>query len=273
VRDRIRRHKPYREAHELTGDDNSSIVVSRKMQYFGADVPVKILVDGETATRLWIGQSKMIATSAGSHVVAAQGAWGPTQSVEITIDVGETQATYLRLSLTGGTTGQWRLERREIDDAPAVTYTCQISELSRSEVVVGEETRRIDNSRGVSTIVRKFKISREWTRSFTFDTERTTTRGAQAGIDFTGASIRGQIETSIRDYYRTSEQERHLFEDEVTISIAPQTLTRAVFTWKEIRQNGYVDLRRDDLVVAQVPFEIIIGLSFDQQQIDERSQM
>lgn len=65
-------------------------------------------------------------------------------------------------------------------------------------------------------------------------------------------------------------EERETFEEEVTFSIPPRTRCKVVFFWKELRQTGIVRFAGSGFD-ARIPYEVVRGLTFDQQQIDEQA--
>jgi hypothetical protein len=138
----------------------------------------------------------------------------------------------------------------------------------RYEVDLGRpETRVIDNSGGTSSVVRTFRLSREWTRTLTTDTEKALK--ATAGLTIPWVKIKAEIEGALNQHFSHSFQERQSFEDTVVVTVAAHTKTTVLFSWKEIRQAGMVLMSRDGRQLLNVPFESVVGLSFDQKQIDQ----
>jgi hypothetical protein len=150
---------------------------------------------------------------------------------------------------------------------PPARITSKVLEGSRFEVAMGDETRTIDNSKSGSSTTRVVRLSREWSRTCTVDVEHATTGHGSAGLGLHLLDLKVEAEHTLRKTYSTSAEERETFEEEVTLNIGPRTRSEIVFSWKEIRQKGVVQLAGEDLDV-RIPYEAVVGLTFDQQQID-----
>jgi len=150
---------------------------------------------------------------------------------------------------------------------PPTMITSKVVEGSRFEVALGDETRTIDNSKSGSSTTRVVRLSREWSRTCTVDVEHATTGHGSAGLGLHLLDLKVEAERTLRTTYSTSSEERETFEEEVTLNIGPRTRSEIVFSWKEIRQKGVIQLTGEGLEV-RFPYEAVVGLTFDQQQID-----
>jgi hypothetical protein len=150
---------------------------------------------------------------------------------------------------------------------PPAAVTSKIVEGSRYEVSLGDETRTIDNSRSTSPTTRQVRLTREWARTCAVDAEHITTVHGSAGLRIHVLDLKAEAERTLRKNYSTTSEERETFEEVVTLNILEHTRSEIVFSWKEIRQKGTVQVAGEGFE-AQVPFEVVVGLTFDQQQID-----
>jgi hypothetical protein len=150
---------------------------------------------------------------------------------------------------------------------PPTTITSKVLEGSRFEVALGDETRTVDNSKSGSSTTRVVRLSREWSRTCTVDAEHATTGRGSAGLGLHLLDLKVEAEHTLRKTYSSSSQERETFEEEVTLNIGPRIRSEIVFSWKEIRQKGVIQLAGEGLDV-RFPYEAVVGLTFDQQQID-----
>lgn len=149
------------------------------------------------------------------------------------------------------------------------TISRVVVETDRYEFPVGDEVRTIDNSQGTSPIVRTFRLSREWTKSYTLGSEQSITVTKSVGYTSKLGEIRQQAGRTITQHYSTSGEERRAFEDTVTVTVAPRTCSEIAFAWKEIRQRGYVEQTgAATSITSRVPFELVLGLTYDPRQID-----
>ena len=151
--------------------------------------------------------------------------------------------------------------------SPSVPDTYTIMEGSRYEVPLGDETRTIDNSKSASSTMRVVRLTREWARTCTVDVEHITTVRGSAGLGIHVLNLKAEAERALRKSYSTATEERQSFAEEVTLNIAQHTKSEIVFSWKEIRQKGIVEIAAAGFE-ARIPYEVVVGLTFDQQQID-----
>jgi hypothetical protein len=238
--------------------------------------PWVISVDKKQFARLYKGgDSARVTVRPGNHVVRARvlAEWIP-QYVEslgnCEVTVGAGSILRIRVESIGGYpslfTDRPGAADRQSDEA---TFAADFQETRRQEVSIGDETREVDNSLGSSPIVRTFRVSREWARSVGSEIERTVSANAELAATVNIASLSAQVNAALRKKYSVSDDTRHKFEDEVVITVSPHTRSLIVFRWKEIRQTGVITPTSGTARGVAVPYHVIVGLTFDQQQIDE----
>jgi hypothetical protein len=81
------------------------------------------------------------------------------------------------------------------------------------------------------------------------------------------AALKAEAERTLTKHYSASVEDRRSFEEEVTLTIGAGIRSEIVFSWKEIRQGGTLVLRSDETAV-EIPFEVVVGVTFDQRQVD-----
>jgi hypothetical protein len=123
------------------------------------------------------------------------------------------------------------------------------------------------NSKSASSTTRVVRLTREWTRSYTIGSENVTTARGSARLGIHILDLTAEAERAVRKNYSASAGDRESFAEEVTLNIPPHTKSEIVFSWKEIRQNGTVRVTGDGFE-AVFPYEIVVGITFDQQQVD-----
>jgi hypothetical protein len=79
--------------------------------------------------------------------------------------------------------------------------------------------------------------------------------------------LKAEAERLVKNTYSVTSEERETFTEEVTLNIARHTKSEITFHWKAIPQKGVAQISRPDFEV-QIPYEIVVGLTFDQQQVD-----
>jgi hypothetical protein len=132
---------------------------------------------------------------------------------------------------------------------------------------MGEETRTVDNSKSSSQTSRVVWLTREWARTYTVDTEHNMTVRGSAGLSVHILDLKTEAERLVKNAYSVSTEERETFEEEVTLTVTKGTKSEITFFWKEIRHRGDVQISGAGFE-AQIPYEIVVGLTFDQQQVD-----
>ena len=145
---------------------------------------------------------------------------------------------------------------------------CIVIEGKRHEVLSGEETRSIDNSRSYASTTRVVRLTREWAKTYVLNVERAIAVRGSARSGIHGLTLKAEAEQTLKNTYSETSEERMVFEEVVTLNIAERTRSEIIFFWKEIRQEGIVRLSGKDFEV-QIPYEVVVGLTFDQQQVDE----
>jgi len=150
---------------------------------------------------------------------------------------------------------------------PATPTTSAVVEGSRYEIPLGDETRTIDNSKSSSSTMRVVRLTREWARTCAVDVDHITTVRGSAGLGLHVLTLKAEAERTLNKKYSATTEERETFEEEVTLNIGKNTKSEIIFSWKEIRQKGVVHIAGGDLEV-QIPYEVVAGVTFDQQQID-----
>jgi hypothetical protein len=151
--------------------------------------------------------------------------------------------------------------------SPQAPLTGRLIEGSRYEVQLGKETRTIDNSKSSSSTIRVVRLTREWAKTCTLDLEHDMTVRGSAGLSIHVLNLKAEAERLVKNTYSVTSEERETFAEEVTLNIAQYTKSEIVFLWKEIRQKGIAQISGANFE-AQIPYEIVVGLTFDQQQVD-----
>ena len=106
---------------------------------------------------------------------------------------------------------------------PQAPVTYHVIQGSRYEVPMGEETRTIDNSKSSSSTVRVVRLTREWAKTYTLDTERNMTVSGSAGLGIRVLDLKAEADRQVKNAYSVSSEERETFEEEVTLTIVKYT--------------------------------------------------
>jgi len=152
--------------------------------------------------------------------------------------------------------------------APPMAETITIVESDRSEEFIGEDRRVIDNSQSASTPTRTFSFSKEWSKTLVLEMEHATTGGATLTLGAKEvAALTASSEQKLRQTYSATESVRETSTEEVSCQAAAHQSLLVIVKWKRIWQHGYLTIEGREPMV-RVPFRVVVGATFDQQQID-----
>ena len=84
-------------------------------------------------------------------------------------------------------------------------------------------------------------------------------------------SIKTSFEETIRKQYSISEETKEVYSEEIEIEVSSSIKLNLVFQWKRIWQCGFIKFRNQNNEELKVPFRVVVGVTFDQLQIDENS--
>ncbi len=144
------------------------------------------------------------------------------------------------------------------------TRTVEVVETRRFEEPIGEEKRTIDNS-GPATSTRRIKVSKRWLRKYEMSAERAQSR--KFGGKLPKALIielSGEAETRLQRSYSVGGEEEQTFEEEIELTIPPRSIVTLVLSWKRIWQEGVVAVVQPDGERIEVPYRVVVGVTFDQ---------
>ena len=157
---------------------------------------------------------------------------------------------------------------------PSTASIWNISEIIKKgrsqEPIAGVEERLIDNSRSGSTVTKTLTIIREWSCTYTIehqhDHRTIDTRTVQVKDGITKAR---SVEDALRDRFAYTHGTKHVHEENVEVVIQPFKKMRVLLNWKNILEIGTIVLQDQYQARIELPFAIVIGVTFDQTQIDE----
>jgi hypothetical protein len=287
---------------------SAQVVIKRERAWSGSLLPWTVWLDGEKVGTVSVGGSFTVSVPPGQHdiVVSVQGL-GPfrikSEPFSFHAEAGDRVDLITQASLMSGRPKilqpgvadsqphladrlQQYAERWQEDSSPDVRshvptpagpaapapppqppVSGNVIEGSRYEVPMGQETRIIDNSKSSSSSTRTVRLTREWGKTCTLDTEHDMTVDGSAGLSIHVLDLKAKAERLVKDNYSVSSDEHETFEEDVTLTVAKKTKSEITFFWKEIRQKGVVQISGADFQ-AKIPYEIVVGLTFDQQQVD-----
>jgi hypothetical protein len=138
------------------------------------------------------------------------------------------------------------------------------------EQPVGTDSKVLDNSRSESTLTRSLKVSREWSCTYSVEHERTHRTVDTKSLRIRDSGERSRtIEDILRDRFGYVEGRRQTYEENVQVVAPPRKKVTVLFHWKNILEVGVVVLQNQFEQTAELPFAIVVGLTFDQEHYDD----
>lgn len=144
----------------------------------------------------------------------------------------------------------------------------EVIETDQFEEPLGEEARVIDNRHSATGVTRSVRASREWSRTLSIGSDQTRTYGGEVGGGVAWLKVKGNVEQELKRSYSTEASTKQEFSEEITITVPERTSVRLVLRWKRIWQRGVVRVTEADGVVYDVPFQVVVNITFDQSQHD-----
>jgi len=166
---------------------------------------------------------------------------------------------------------RWLLLKDDVAvDAPK-TEIVEVVETERSEEFLGDDRRIVNNAESANQITRSFSFSREWSKSCQLDIERAQggSKGLNLGVKDT-AALTLTAETKLRQTYSVSQDSKEVCTEEVSCQVSAHTNVTIVVRWKRIWQHGLIKATQNGVPLL-IPFRVAVAMTFDQQQIDEKS--
>ena len=154
-----------------------------------------------------------------------------------------------------------------VEDDPIISNPVEIR---REEEPQGAEHRIIDNSRSPVSVTRQVLIRQEWIKTYKIDFENTLTVGGEGSVGTELlAKLKFKIEDKIKLGYSVTKEERHSFQEEVTVQVPPRTRIRLTILWKRLWQTGEVRIQLPLGKEMRVPYRVAQAPTFDQELVEE----
>jgi hypothetical protein len=143
----------------------------------------------------------------------------------------------------------------------------RVEELGRTSDTVGVERRKIDNSSNAGPVTRRIKISGTWVRSYELAAQETRSHSLGGSAGLYGLALQASADKAIVTQYSLRKEETQSLEEELTIEVRGGEATTLVLEWKKNWQLGRVIIQReaDEEIIAELPFRLLVGMSFDQR--------
>ncbi len=146
----------------------------------------------------------------------------------------------------------------------------EVIETHQSQEEFRTEQQRIDNSKSSIEMERRITISQEWSKSVVIEKEDAKKAGAEINIGVNeAANFKATAEQAIKSKYTVSEDTKRTFSESILLKVPGKTNTLLTLIWKRNWQHGIIRIVDQNGAFHEIPFKTIVGLSFDQTQVDE----
>jgi hypothetical protein len=154
---------------------------------------------------------------------------------------------------------------------PADPAIVDVVETERREEPFGTDSRLVDNAQSNATVKRTFTVAKQWTRDCSVSFEQASSGNAGVTLGEKDiASLNVSCRTTLTKRYELSDSTSQTYTETVEIDVPAATKLRIDFQWKKIQQCGYVSVREATGNVVQIPFSVVVGVTFDQAQVEEK---
>lgn len=145
-----------------------------------------------------------------------------------------------------------------------------ITEAERFEEPIGSDSRVLDSSQSTLAITRSLTFTKEWAQTTNVEVEKTQTVSGGAGISLGEiVSLEASAEQAISSHYGITTETRRVEEEHLELPVPAGVRVRVTLHWKRVWQAGVVRLADEHGLELEVPFSVVVGLTFDQQLLDE----
>lgn len=152
-------------------------------------------------------------------------------------------------------------------NAPAFLRFLDIVETDRVECPIGSDLRRVDNRGSDTQVTRTVKASKHWRQTCQLQLENASTDSVGVDLKMVDlATLKASAESTLRHQYSLSTEIDQIFEEEVTLVVPARTILHFSMDWKRIVQRGYARFQTPTRQLVHAPFEVDLGITFDQRQ-------
>ncbi|MFL9458663.1 MULTISPECIES: hypothetical protein [Nostocales] len=144
-----------------------------------------------------------------------------------------------------------------------------IIETESSEELLDTETRTIDNSKkGDGEITRTITITKEWSKTYLINSEKSLINGVEGIINFPVLNIKFQAEQEIRNKYEILKQKKESVTHTIQVKVPPGTKRTIPIRWINRYQNGKIKYFINNTLIY-TPYKVLVDVTYD---IDNNTQ-
>ena len=104
-------------------------------------------------------------------------------------------------------------------------------------------------------------------REYTLGYDNSYTKGLSVGLGPAWLAVKAGMESCVAERYSIRTQEARRFEEKMTVRVPAGSRLQINLDWKVLFQHGSVVTTDSSTEIANIPFSVAVGLTFDQRQI------
>jgi len=139
----------------------------------------------------------------------------------------------------------------------------------KKEEPIGTEKRSIDNSKSSSTLRRNLSFKKEWSQSYNIEYEKSRDKTHGLSLNVSVMSLNNTAVDTLKEKFAISQETKRELEEDIEIEVLPGKKVMVLLHWKHILQVGNIVYRDQYREQIEIPFSVVSGLTFDQQQVEE----
>ena len=198
------------------------------------------------------------------HKLRFLDASGERMPIELKVGKGANRADFAECKLCGT---RWPVHPAE----RALTQPSHV-ELIETEREIEEfevDTIELDNLAGTSPLRQTKTISKEWTRTYEVEGEKTESSGQSVELLFGGGKVGRNADRALRTKYGVSAGEKVTLTDTFEFEVPPRTLREVDFIYSRVWQRGLARIEDGENGVREVPFRVAVDVKLDLKQADK----
>jgi hypothetical protein len=135
--------------------------------------------------------------------------------------------------------------------------------------VVAEQAFVLDNSRGLSPLVRTKTVVQEWTQAIAIDSEEAESveTGFQVGKKDV-ATLTSMVSNAVKTTYQLSQELRRTYTEELRFEVPPGVKRTVTLRFRRDWRCGVVRMRDEQGEASEIPFRVSAALEMDIAQDD-----
>ena len=198
------------------------------------------------------------------HKVRLLDASGERLAIELKVGKGANRADLAECKLCGT---RWPVHPAE--RALPAPREIELIETTREIEEFEVDTIELDNLGGTSPLRQTKTISKEWSRTYEVEGEKTESAGQNVELLFGGGKVGRNADHALRTRYGVSAGEKVTLTDTFEFEVPPHTVREVDFIYSRIWQHGLARIENGEDGPREIPFRVSVDVKLDLKQVDK----